>query len=72
MYGFTPMANSPTYLAPSSVSNILLRRSLSFAEQSTIFPSLKVRLTFSNVNELYSLGVLYVIVPFIEFFTGAV
>jgi len=58
MYGFTPIANSPTYLAPSSVSKILLRRWVSFAEQSTIFPSLNVRLTFSKVKELYSLGVL--------------
>ena len=47
MYGLTPIANSPTYLAPSSVSNTLFILSVSFAVAFTILPSLNSSLIFS-------------------------
>ncbi len=70
--GFTPKANSPTYLAPSSVSRILLIASLLFEVASIIFPSLNTNLTFLNSIPFSTDGVLYVITPFILFLTGAV
>ena len=58
LFVFTPRENSPTYLAPSSVSNTLLIASLSFAVALTILPSLNSRQMFSNFMPLAVEGTL--------------
>ena len=50
IYGFIPIANSPTYLAPSSISSTLLILSLLFEVASIILPSLKVSFILSYIK----------------------
>ena len=72
IYGLNPIANSPIYLAPSSLSNISFNFSVSLPVASIILPFSNTSRMSLNTVPWYNVSALNCITPFTESFTGAV
>lgn len=73
MFGLVPIANSPTYLFPSEISNKEVKAELFVSDLWLItLPFSNVRITFENCLPEYRDGTLNLIVPFRDFKSGAI